>query len=517
MITKHGNISSKILNLSFFNFDGPLIRTDFCHIPASRCDIDGNVVELNLRGFDLQCDIFPSDELAAMSKLQKLDLSNNRKLVQGVDAISRISKLLSSVETLQYFDASNSGIGGLLSTPALCSTADRIIKLKLDGNALSGEIPSCLMESPTIQELSLATNNISGAIPSLAPNSNMELLSLHTNKLSSEIPRDFFKNGLHLKAFDIHKNNITGEIPPDVGISSPSLTMLNMADNSLRGMIPVSLARNAVNLDVLDLSKNMLNSMPILENGSASDWTCSELYMFAAYDNQLEGPFPNLSNHPELTFLLLQNNYLRGGLPSPINGSYGSVRIMNVSNNGFGGEVSETWLTNTKMFSGTSQRLLHYLDISYNNISYVGREFIDATNSTVDNGNRLMMSGNPVCYQDTGINTTFDELEANKFGAFGCIPLCDSFNSTNITNACVEKKDSMLYLIDLDQLQQSSEVSEGLSDSGNDGITAGAIVGIVFGAIASAFAIGVLSFMVISKRESKGAVRQIISELSTTS
>merc|ERR1711920_501431 len=82
--------------------------SDFCHIPGSRCDEDGNVIELNLRSFSLQCTTFPVDELGLLSKLQKLDLSNNIDLVEGQDDdMSQVAKYLNDVDSLQYIDLSN--------------------------------------------------------------------------------------------------------------------------------------------------------------------------------------------------------------------------------------------------------------------------------------------------------------------------------------------------------------------------------------------------------------------------
>lgn len=279
----------------------PHPRSDFCHIPGSRCDEDGNVIELNLRSFSLQCTTFPVDELGLLSKLQKLDLSNNIDLVEGQDDdMSQVAKYLNDVDSLQYIDLSNTGIGGDLQSSTLCSSSNRLIKLKLDGNSLSGEVPKCLMESTTLLELSLSRNSFSGAIPNLAADSQMEMLNLHTNNFTSDLPYTLFTNGLHLKAFDIHDNKITGEIPADIGTASPSLTLLNMANNSLSGMIPVSLATNGLNLDVLDLSRNMLSSMPQFDNGSAVDWMGRGFYMFSLSDNMLEGTFPDLSDNPEV-------------------------------------------------------------------------------------------------------------------------------------------------------------------------------------------------------------------------
>ena len=137
-----------------------------------------------------------------------------------------------------------------------------------------------------------------------------------------------------------------------------------------------------------------------------------------------------------------------------------------------------------------------------------------------------MMSGNPVCYNSS--DSSLDDIQATKNGAFDCVPLCISLvNSTtlvnnttlvngtatvNSTTDCVEQKDAMLYLIDMDQLEKEMTEDE-VPDSGSP-LSAGAIVGMTFGALAGATGIAVIVFMVVSKRKSKSAVKEVISELS---
>ena len=102
----------------------------------------------------------------------------------------------------------------------------RIRALNLDGNGLSGNIPSRLGNMGGLQRLSLRENNLTGSIPSGLKDhagiktgsygidnlANLEFLSFSDNQLTGNIPSGM-SNLKNLDSLDLADNYLTGTIP----------------------------------------------------------------------------------------------------------------------------------------------------------------------------------------------------------------------------------------------------------------------------------------------------------------
>jgi hypothetical protein len=97
-----------------------------------------------------------------------------------------------------------------------------LVVLRLNGNALTGRIPSALANLTTIQQLQLDENLLEGEIPDgLARLPELQLFTVYGNRLSGEIPSGFF-NMSSLQTISLVKNQFWGELPLDAGAHSPS-------------------------------------------------------------------------------------------------------------------------------------------------------------------------------------------------------------------------------------------------------------------------------------------------------
>ncbi|MFC2124913.1 CARDB domain-containing protein [Bacteroidota bacterium] len=163
---------------------------------------------------------------------------------------------------------------------------DRVTRLSLQGNSLSGDIPAEIAELDSLTYLDLGTNGIAGTIPpeignlskldtlgfagnqiagdlpvSLSNLSNLRALWLDNNQFSGTIP-DEFTNLTNLLAFYASTNQFSGGFPEVLG-SMSSLQGLGLTDCLFDGPVPDTL-QHLINLNGLYLSNNDFTSFPDL-------------------------------------------------------------------------------------------------------------------------------------------------------------------------------------------------------------------------------------------------------------
>ena len=190
---------------------------------------------------------------------------------------------------------------------------DRVTKLALPENNLSGQIPAQLGSLADLQELDLWGNELIGEIPSELGNlSSLEVLILFRNRLHGYISSEL-GNLAKLEILVLSENRLGGEIPPQLGRLA-NLQTLDISETQLVGEIPSELG----NLD--------------------------QLRLLVLYDNRLSGEIPSeLGNLIGLKELYLWGNELTGEIPSEL-GKLTSLDELFVAYNNLVGCVPEGWL-----------------------------------------------------------------------------------------------------------------------------------------------------------------------------
>ena len=162
----------------------------------------------------------------------------------------------------------------------------RVAEIDLEGNGLSGPLPTVLANLSSLTSLNLRTNDLTGPISS-------ELGTL-----------------VHLESLFLDGNQFTGSIPPELGALS-RVVYFFLGENDLTGSLPATLG-NLSRVEHLNLAGNALTGPIPHEWGGMT-----RLFQLNLARNSISGPIPPaLGELSRLDFLGLSDNALTGGVPS---------------------------------------------------------------------------------------------------------------------------------------------------------------------------------------------------------
>ena len=148
---------------------------------------------------------------------------------QGIGEAKSLSSLLLDATGLTSLD----GVG----------QAYQLVELQARFNRLTGPIPDDLTHLTNLESLSLADNDLTGALPNFNRLHRLKNLRLGNNKLSGELPSFASNNKLH--TVDLSENKITGEIPSDFlsSLAIDETVYIDLAKNRIEGEVPSELER----------------------------------------------------------------------------------------------------------------------------------------------------------------------------------------------------------------------------------------------------------------------------------
>ncbi|MFL6248588.1 MAG: fibronectin type III domain-containing protein [Thermoanaerobaculia bacterium] len=191
-------------------------------------------------------------------------------------------------------------------------TQSNVIDIDLDGNQLSGTLPSSIRNFTKLQSLLVGSNNLHGPLPSqIGELSELEKLYGDAAQFTGPIPHSF--SALKkLTYLGLRSNELSGPLPALLG-DLTALEELYLENNKFTGAIPDDLAK-LTNLKVLELTGNDLTGkIP------ASLASLTKLERLTLGDNELTGEIPpQLGNLTSLVTLRLGDNHLTGPIPPEI-------------------------------------------------------------------------------------------------------------------------------------------------------------------------------------------------------
>ncbi len=270
---------------------------------------------------------------------------------------------LGNLSNLEYLRLSGNQLSG--NIPSELGNLSNLTDLDLDWNELSGNIPPELGNLSNLAHLNLSSNNLNGNIPTELSNlSHLERLSLYGNDLSGNIPPEL-GNLTNVVSIRLEGNTLCGEIPSDLGNLS-NLAYLDLGDNQLTGSIPAELGNLFTNSELQEL-QDLGNTTP---TGGGGGWLFLDLS-----NNQLSGHIPSeLGNMTKLHMLNLAGNKLTGPIPEVI-GNLVNLYFLQLDRNALSGEIPSsitnltqletTWETDLgyNMLYSTNPSVIVFLDV----------------------------------------------------------------------------------------------------------------------------------------------------------
>ncbi|KAK1692461.1 hypothetical protein QYE76_009158 [Lolium multiflorum] len=231
----------------------------------------------------------------------------------------KVSPTLGNLSHLRKLDLSRNHFAG--SVPPELGNLSRLSCLDLSENLFVGVVPLQLGKLTQLHELSLSGNQLEGSIPGEL--ARIRSLDLSENNLSGHIPAAIFCNLSSLYYFDVSSNSLDGEIPIRADCSLPNLEMLAMWSNKLCGGMPRSLS-NSTKLRWLLLQENFLAGELPSDNMFSGMMSLEFLHLsvnfFTSQQNttSLEPFFASLTNCTSLLELGVAANDLVGTIPPVI-------------------------------------------------------------------------------------------------------------------------------------------------------------------------------------------------------
>ncbi|GKV52135.1 hypothetical protein SLEP1_g58727, partial [Rubroshorea leprosula] len=287
--------------------------------------------------------------------------------------------------------------------------------LDLSDNQLGGSLPVSDGTTPGLDKLvktlhfHLGQNKLSGEIPEQIFSSNMALihLLLDGNELTGPIPSTL---GLvqALLVVRLHNNSLIGNVPSNLN-NLTNLTDLYLSNNKLSGTLPNLTGMSS--LQTLDLSNNGFNPSVIPAWVSSS----SSLKTLYLSNNTLSGTLPNLTGMSSLQTLdLSKNSFDSSAIPRWVS-SLSSLTTLRMESTQLQGQVP------TELFSLPNLQTIELKDNQLNGTLSIGTKFnrlwlVDLQNNDIDGFNEkrehkieIKLFGNPICHE-TGITETYCAL-----------------------------------------------------------------------------------------------------------
>ncbi|KAI4369264.1 hypothetical protein MLD38_017724 [Melastoma candidum] len=324
----------------------------------------------------------PLPNLSALSSLQEVFLDNNN----FTSVPDSIFKGLSSLKTLSL--SNNPDLLPWL-IPSDLAESTSLVTLYAGGANVMGTLPDFLGSLPSLQNLRLSYNNITGPLPASFKGSGIQNLWLNNQDLGMEGRIDVLAGMSQLQQVWLHKNKFSGPIPDLSGCGS--LFDLQLRDNNLAGVVPsnlmslpsilnVSLDNNKLQGPMPDNPKNIkltlgdtnsfCNTMPgpcdaqvttllkvaaalgyppiLAESWTGNDACAGWSFITCQGKNITSVTFsrqgftgtisPAFAELPSLKSLLLNDNHLTGSIPSSLT-KLPQLQTLDVSNNNLSGLV----------------------------------------------------------------------------------------------------------------------------------------------------------------------------------
>ncbi|KAL0665045.1 hypothetical protein Bca4012_101883 [Brassica carinata] len=299
---------------------------------------------------------FPAKELRDLTNLKLLDLSGNN--FSGSIRVRDMTPL----KQLKALDLRGNKFSASTDLQGICELKN-LLELDFSKNKLVGNFPLCLTSLTGLRVLDLSSNQLTGTIPFALGNlKSLEYLSLFDNnfeglfslgsltnlselrvlKLSSKsnsfqvVSESSWKPKFQLSVISL-RSCILEKVPPFLRYQK-ELHEIYLSDNRISENFPSWLLANNTNLEILHLKNNSFTSFQLPSSGHS-------LIFLDVSVNKFNNLFPiNIGwILPSLRYINISNNGFHGELPSSL-GNMKGIEFLDISHNSFHGKLPRSFL-----------------------------------------------------------------------------------------------------------------------------------------------------------------------------
>ncbi|KAL2457388.1 Tyrosine-sulfated glycopeptide receptor 1 [Forsythia ovata] len=357
----------EIVDLSYNRLLGNFAASDKLPATIQMVDLSSNrfhgtiaysffELALNLQSFNINNNSFsgpiPSSICEFSPSIQRLDFSRNLYSGPISEGFGQCSNLLSLRAGFNYLSE---------GVPKDIYMVPTLQELYLPGNRLSGVIDGSIVNLINLTTLALYGNELTGIIPQhIGRLSNLENLLLHINKLNGTLPQSL-TNCTRLTTLNLRVNLLEGELSAFDFSKFIQLRSIDLGNNFFSGRWPASLFL-CKNLTAIRLSTNSLNGEVL------PDILALQSLSFLSLSNNSLNNFTSairiLTGCKNLTTLILSKNFYNEPLPGDENliraDEFQNLQVLGLGGCGFTGQIP-MWLSRLDK--------LEVLDLSLNNIT----------------------------------------------------------------------------------------------------------------------------------------------------
>ncbi|CAL9049292.1 unnamed protein product [Musa banksii] len=265
--------------------------------------------------------------IGRLHSLMHLDISRN-------NLSGPLPKTMGGLCNLTVLDLSYNNISGelinLFDGLSTCAQGASLLALHMDGNHLSGTIPSCMGQLSQLTDIFLSSNSLVGNITTEAHFSNLTnlmALEISFNSFDIILPNDWHPP-FNVQYLGMSFSRLSAEFPAWLQTQT-RLTYLYLRRVGLYGNLPVWFANFSRELQTLDMGSNNLQGQLPFAPQSILDLS----------NNSFAGPIPpSFAKATSLSQLFLYHNHISGGFP-PFFCNMKSLQVLDLSNNHLTGEI----------------------------------------------------------------------------------------------------------------------------------------------------------------------------------
>ncbi|KAF8097591.1 hypothetical protein N665_0285s0022 [Sinapis alba] len=274
----------------------------------------------------------PVKEFRDLTNLELLDLSRNR--FNGSIPLQGICKL----RNIQELDLSHNKLVGQF--PLCLTSLSGLRVLDLSSNQLTGKLPPSLGSLKSLEYLSLFDNDFEGffSLGSLTNLSKLRVLKLCSKSSLLQVVSDSsWKPKFQLDVIALRSCSNLDKVPQFL-LHQKELRHVDLSDNKISGQFPSWLLQNNTKLKVLLLQNNSFTSFQLPKSPH-------HLLFMDVSVNKLNHLLPENIGWilPHLRYMNISKNGFQGNLPSSL-GNMKNIEYMDLSRNGFHGELPRSFL-----------------------------------------------------------------------------------------------------------------------------------------------------------------------------